>query len=274
MLTHLPDPRGVAKRKADKTGYFTPCGVLPGATTVLGKTSDGKERLEQWLKRPDAQSISDAAKARGTWTHNCIEAWIIAHASGAAEPRFNHFSFGTYWRSAQSWLRDHWTQAVALEKPVYHPAGYAGSFDALGYAAYGNEPEALTLFDWKTSKRQRDESLVRDYYDQLGAYSHAIEYVYGIRPDRGVLMIARPVQPPDVWELSRQELTEATDRFLRRLEAFYAMPRPEEALDSTATQSNGKKADQGPEEGGDSDARVQDWQAPQRKREGPRRFKP
>ena len=224
-LQSLPPPRGVAKRKADKSGYICPgIGAVPGVTTVLSKTSAGKERLEQWLKRPDAQSISDAAKARGTWTHSCIEGWIEAHAAQEPLPDFRHFAFGGYWHSAKGWLQQHWAQKVALEQPVYHASGVAGSFDALGYADYGNEPDALTLFDWKTSKNARDETLVRDYFDQLGAYSYCIEYVYGVKPERGVLMIARPRQEPDVWELSRAELDDATERFLERLKRYYAMP--------------------------------------------------
>lgn len=223
-LIELPDPRGIAKRKTDKSGYYTPCGVMPGVTTILGATSAGKERLQQWLQRPDAQAISDAAKARGTWTHAQIEAWIEAHAAGTPIPNPKHFAFGGYWRSIRPWLETHWTHAVAIERPVYHPSGFAGSFDALGYVNYGAAPEALTLLDWKTSKNKRDETLVEDYFCQLSAYSAALHYVYGVRPERAVLVIARPASPPDVWELSGDELAEAYCRFKDRLRRFYEMP--------------------------------------------------
>ena len=223
-LLELPDPRGIAKRKADKSGYYTPCGVLPGVTTILGATSTSKGRLEQWLQRPDAQAISDAAKARGTWTHTQIEAWINARSAGEPAPNPKHFAFGGYWRSIKPWLETHWTHATAIERPVYHPSGYAGSFDALGYANYGNEPDALTLFDWKTSKNKRDAELVEDYFCQLGAYAFGINYVYGVAPERAVLVIARPSCAPDVWELSGDELAEAYCRFKTRLRRFYEMP--------------------------------------------------
>lgn len=224
-LQELPDPRGIAKRAADKSGYYTPCGFLPGATTILGATSEGKERLRQWLTRPDAASISEAAKARGTWTHNCIEEWINAHSAGTPAPEFRHFAFGGYWRSMKPWLETHWTHAVALERPIYHPAGFAGSFDALGYVDYGNEPQLLTLCDWKTSKNKRDEQLVLDYKDQLGAYAKGLRYVYGVQPERALLVIARPSGSPDIWELNGEELHEATARFERRVAAYYAMPK-------------------------------------------------
>lgn len=223
-LLQLPDPRGIAKRKADKTGYYTPCGVLPGVTTILGATSTGKERLEQWLKRPDAQAISDAAKARGTWTHTAIEEWIVAHGRGEVPPDPRNFAFGAYWRNIRPWLQNHWERAVALEQPIFHPSGFAGSFDAIGYTAYGREPEKLTLLDWKTSKRQRDEELVEDYRCQLGAYAKGIRYVYGVQVERALLVIARPSgEGPDIWEMSSEELHEATGRFEKRLAAYYQM---------------------------------------------------
>lgn len=224
-LTTLPDPRGIAIRKADKSGYLCPgIGPQPGVTTILSATSTGKERLQQWLKRPDAQSISDAAKARGTWTHNAIEAWITARSSGEPTPDPRHFAFGGYWRSIRPWLEAHWSQAVAIERSVYHPSGYAGSFDALGYVAYGQQPDALTLLDWKTSKRKRDAELVEDYFCQLGAYAIAIDYVYGVAPERAILVIARPSCAPDVWELNAAELSAASQRFAERLKRYYAMP--------------------------------------------------
>lgn len=221
----LPEPRGIAHRKADKSGYIAPaCGTLPSVTRILGATSSSKERLEKWLKRPDAQSISDAAKARGTWTHGVIEDWINAHSAGTSRPDPKHFAFGSYWRSIKPWLESYWTHAVALEQPVYHTAGFAGSFDAIGYSTYGDQPGAFTLFDWKTSKHRRDEELVEDYFCQLGAYVKAIHYVYGITPERALLVIARPTCAPDVWELSSDDLAAAYERFSKRLNQFYSMP--------------------------------------------------
>lgn len=244
-VASLPSPRGIARRKADKTGYIIPGGrVFPGVTTVLGKTSAGKERLEQWLKRPDAQSISDAARARGTWTHASIEQWIDARSAGAEQmPDPKHFAFGGYWRNIKPWLEQHWEHCVAQEQPVFHCSGYAGSFDALGYAAYGREPELLTLFDWKTSKSRRDEALVEDYKCQLGAYQKAIRYVYGIQVERALLVIARPHgTTPDIWELSSEELHDATARFEKRLQRYYAIPGEEDSAGDGVEGSSGGNA--------------------------------
>ena len=237
-LFELPKPRGRAIRKPDKSGYVTPgFGVLPGVTTILGATSEGKHRLEQWLKRPDAAAIGEAARNRGTWLHTQTEEWLTAHSGGASSlptatgvsyeektHSASSFAFGGYWRNMKPWLEKHWDQLVALEQPIYHPSRFAGSFDALGYIAYGDEPEALTLCDWKTSQRTRTEDLVEDYKCQLAAYSMGLEYVYGVSPERALLVIARPHGPaPDIWELNASELEAAKSRFKARLQRYYAV---------------------------------------------------
>lgn len=224
-LLELPAARGVAVCAPDHKTYKTPLGAQPPMTTILSATSAGKERLQQWLQRPDAEAISTAAKQRGTWTHKAIEGWINAHSAGEPFTDPQHFAFSGYWRNIRPWLQNHWDQAVALERTVYHPSGFAGTFDALGYAAYGREPEALTLLDWKTSKRKRDATLVEDYYCQLAGYAMGLRYVYGVTPQRALLVIARPAGAgPDIWELDADELAAATTRFKARLKAYYSMP--------------------------------------------------
>lgn len=229
-LTELPNPRGVVTRLADKSGYTSPVGRLDSVTTILGKTSTTKHRLEQWLKRPDAAALSDAAKARGTWTHTQIENWLIAHQAGDPLPDPKHFSHGAYWRNIRPFLEQHWVQLVAQECAVYHPTRFAGQFDALGYCNYtqrddltpDSASDLLTLFDWKTSKNPRNKELVDDYMHQLGAYATSLEYVYGIHPDRALLVIARPLGNfPDIWELTGEELRDYGRRFISRANTYY-----------------------------------------------------
>ena len=229
-LTELPNPRGVVTRLPDKSGYTSPVGRLDSVTTILGRTSVGKERLEKWLKRPDAAAIGDAAKARGTWTHEQIENWITAHADGTPAPDPKHFAFGAYWRNIKPFLEEHFVQLVAQEKAVYHPTRFAGSFDFLGYSSYTKQPDLssedasnlLTLIDWKTSKNKRDADLVEDYFCQLGAYANGIQYVYGVAPERALLVIARPHGDfPDIWELTGDELRDYGRRFINRANNYY-----------------------------------------------------
>jgi len=229
-LCSLPNARGVVTRLPDKSGYLSPVGKLDSVTSILGKTSETKHKLEQWKKRPDAAAVSDAAKARGTWTHEQIENWIVAHTMGTPAPDPKHFAFGAYWRNIKPFLEQHWVQLVAQECAVYHPTRFAGSFDALGYSSYTKQPDLstedasnlLTLIDWKTSKNPRSADLVEDYFNQLGAYAVGIEYVYGVVPERALLVIARPHGDfPDIWELTGPELKEYGTKFIYRANNYY-----------------------------------------------------
>lgn len=233
-ILQLGKPRVKVTRRNDKSGYdCASLGFLPGATTILGKTSAGKEALQRWLARPDAPALSAAARNRGTWLHSQTEAWIDSRLRGLPPPDTKHFAYGGYWRSMKPWLEAHYEHATAIEKPVCSPSMYAGCFDFLGYLNYGNSPQSLTLADWKTAQRPRGDTssndpaqnpLIADYFDQLGAYSKAIDYVYGIQVERALLVIARPATAPDVWELNAEELAAATQRFEARLQQYYSMP--------------------------------------------------
>ena len=215
----LPFMNGFARRAANKRGYETPAGLLPGVTTVLGKTSAGKEKLENWLKRPDSEAIGKAARDRGTWYHGQVENWI------QGIPNDKHFAFGAYWRNAKPWYEEHFVGAIGIEKPIWHPKGFSGTFDCLGYANYGSTPDALTIFDWKTAARARKADLLEDYYCQLGAYTAGLQHSYNIRPERALLVIARPhADGPDVFELDTEQLAHYEAEFFRRLNTYYSMP--------------------------------------------------
>jgi len=197
---------------------------MTSVTRILGATSEGKERLAHWLKRPDSAAISAAACERGTWTHAQIEAWIDG------EPNTPHFAYGGYFRNIRPWLEAHVHTIIAKELPLWHPAGFAGTFDALGHISTpSTPPTALTLIDWKTSARRRTADLVADYFAQLGAYRLALAHTYGVEVDGAALVIARPTgSTPDVWELDAPILRAASDAFLHRLDLYYALPSDDE----------------------------------------------
>jgi hypothetical protein len=218
--------KGYARRRADRRGYDCPAGALPSVTTILGATSAGKENLRQWLARPGAESMSLDARTRGTWTHTCIEHWIQGVQPRGFGVAVADALYGSYFRNIEPWLEAHFVEAVAIEAAVWHPAGFSGTFDCLGYAAYGDTPAALTLLDWKTAARERSGDLLEDYRCQLGAYTSAIEHCWGVRPTRALLVIARPhTHGPDVYELGCAELTHYEAEFFHRLGRFYEAPR-------------------------------------------------
>lgn len=217
--------RGYARRRADKTGYVTPAGTLPSVTKILSATSTGKERLKAWLKRPGADAMRDAAARRGTRTHTRIERWITGESPAPSfAEALQDGLYGAYWENMAPWLDAHFVEAVAIEQPVWHPSGFSGTFDCLGYAAYGNDPDGkvLTLMDWKTAERERTGDLLEDYKCQLAAYRHAIDFCYGVKPQRALLVIARPHSfGPDVHEYDEADLNRYEAEWFRRLHDYY-----------------------------------------------------
>lgn len=217
--------RGYARRRKDRKGYTTPAGTLPSVTTILGATSAGKEQLQQWLARPGADSLSLDARTRGTWTHTRIEHWISGTEPTGFGVPIADMLYGEYFRNVEPWLEAHFHEAIAIEEAVWHSAGTSGTFDCLGYANYGADPSALTLLDWKTALRPRNGALLEDYYCQLGCYASLIEFCWGVRPTRALLVIARPHNDgPDVFELNTTDLEHYEAEFFHRLRQFYAMP--------------------------------------------------
>ena len=109
-------------------------------------------------------------------------------------------------------------EPIAMEKPIFHPAGFSGTFDCLAYCAEWMEP---TLIDWKTSKSKRSADLVDGYMDQIGAYSLGLQHTYDIQPTKAVLAIARPAGvEPDIWVIDHDEILYREDKFLQRVDAF------------------------------------------------------
>lgn len=210
----FPPLEAPVRRNEDRRGYETPAGEMTGVTTILGATSspEAKARLEAWLQRPGAAQESAKACKRGSWVHEQLE----NHLQGLPVQR--HLAFNGYLNSMLPWVEQHVIEPLAMEKPIWHPAGFAGTFDLLAFCA--DWPE-VTLIDWKTSKRARSPDLVDNYLDQLGAYSLGLQHTYDVRPSRGVLVIGRPVgNKPDVWEIDQQELRRREAKFLKRVEQY------------------------------------------------------
>lgn len=211
------DHRPVPVRRADRKGYECPDGrTWPSVTTVLGATADpaSKARLQAWLERPGAAQETARACKRGSFVHLQAENLL------QNKPVERHLAFNGYINTLLPWISYNVVEAIAIEAPIWHPSGFSGTFDCLGYCA--DWPE-LTLLDWKSSKNRRSEDLVRDYKTQLAAYRLGILHTYDIPVDKAMLVIARPAGTrPDVWSVDKAELDDLQDEFLERLTRYQA----------------------------------------------------
>ena len=207
-------PTDTVVRRPDKTGYDTPQGFMPGVTTILSATSseESKRRLEAWLARPGAREESARACRRGSWVHEQLE----NHLQG--KPVQKHLGFNPYLNSMMPWVEENIIEPEMIEAPIWHPAGFSGTLDFLGWL--DNHPQ-LCVVDWKTSRTRRTQDLVDNYLDQLAAYRLGLSHTYSVTPQRGVLVIGRPFGTrPDVWEIDEDELDYREMKFLRRVEEY------------------------------------------------------
>lgn len=213
-MRHFPEPDQSIKRREDRTGYETPIGTLPSVTTILGATSspEAKARLEAWLQRPGAHEESKRACKRGTWVHEQLE----NHLQG--KPIKRHLAFNGYLQSMMPWVEQNIIEPCMIEAPVWHPAGFSGTFDLL---CWMDQYPELVLLDWKTSARPRGPDLVDNYLDQLAAYRAALSHTYLVTPQRGALVIGRPAaSKPDVWIIDQNELDRRELKFLERVKQY------------------------------------------------------
>ena len=111
-----------------------------------------------------------------------------------------------------------------LPKGAKH--GFAGTADCLvdvfrpgpGGSTY---PDGPFIVDWKTSVNARSEELLRNYKDQLGAYSLGLtENTGGLRAKGAIIVVARRSGHPQVKFMDQMQLWDAEARFSQRFERY------------------------------------------------------
>ena len=240
------DPNGRLYWDDQGNKYFS-------VTRILGATAPDhqKQALERWLARPGSEQDRETAATRGTLSHNhaeyilktgaqlarkaankrnvwkthsdglercpgSITAWGLERAIQGA-PRVPWSAAG-YARGLRSWIGKNVTAIHSVEFSIHHPAGFAGTCDAL-LDIQGKGPFVV---DWKTSQRERSEEMLTNYIDQLGAYSLGLMSLTGIRAAGALVVVARRTGAPQIRELSELELRGAESRFLERCETYFS----------------------------------------------------
>lgn len=243
--------------------YRDPQGnIYSSVTHILKETSDTKG-LERWVARlgeVEATSQRNVAATRGNMAHNQAEFLLktaqklarnVANKRNAVKwddsglaripppitqwalkkvlpnvPKVGWSASG-YARGLSEWIVENVTEIFASEFSIHHPAGFAGTCDAL----VGVKNSSVVLMDWKTSvskKTKTDEDglerlpIGNSYIDQCGAYSLGLKYLTGLEPTGAAVVLARRCGPPNVHWMSTTELAEAEASYLERVERYHA----------------------------------------------------
>lgn len=148
--------------------YETPDGKLyPSVTTVLAQHT--KSSIMEWRKRigeQEADKISRQAATRGTKFHNMAEKYL---KNELHEEKFSILDREMFEISKPE--LHNIDNIRALEVPLYsHHLRLAGRVDCI--AEYKG---ALSIIDFKTSRREKDEEHIQHYYMQAAAYAIMFE---------------------------------------------------------------------------------------------------
>ena len=190
-----------------KRFYKTPEGLLyPSVTTITSQ--HGKDKIIEWRKRvgeEEANRISTRASNRGTKVHKICENYLNNEEDYArTNPAHIHKTMPdsiAMFKSIQPLLDEHVNNIHALEIPLYsHHLKVAGRVDCI--AEYDGK---LSIIDFKTSGKLKEESWIKGYFMQCSAYAVMYEERTGIPVSQIVIMIAVDSEHPQVFIKKRND---------------------------------------------------------------------
>ena len=183
-----------------KRFYKTPEGLLyPSVTTITSQ--HGKDKILEWRKRvgeEEANRISTKASSRGTRVHKICENYLNNEEDYARKTMPDSVAM---FKSLQHLLDEHVNNIHALEIPLYsHHLRVAGRVDCI--AEYDGK---LSIIDFKTSSKLKEEGWIKGYFMQCSAYAVMYEERTGIPVSQIVIMIAVDSEHPQVFIKKRND---------------------------------------------------------------------
>ncbi len=201
--------------------YRTPDGnKYPSVTTVLGATKSeaSKKSLEEWRKREGeekAAAILKQAATRGTFLHDSCEDWVKGKHVPIAEQirKDNNYHL---WRQIYPFL-NRIDNIMLCESDLYsHKLKIAGRTDKI--AEFDGEPSVI---DYKTSRSEKEDWMIEDYFIQEAVYGLMFEDLYGIKITQGVILMAVDNNPWGKGLIFKKKLLPYKKKAILRIRQFY-----------------------------------------------------
>jgi genome maintenance exonuclease 1 len=186
-----------------KRHYVTPEGKFPSITTVLG--SFPNPALVEWRNRvgeSEANKITRTASSRGTKLHLLAEKYLSNEEINKKE--FMPDALSSFYSFKP--LLDNINNVHKLEVPLYsNKLKVAGRCDCL--SSYKN---TFSVIDFKTSRKEKKEEWITDYFLQCCFYSLAYYELTGIFAKQIVILIS-------VDDGNSQEFIKPTKQYIKPL---------------------------------------------------------
>lgn len=161
---------------------------LYSVTTILSKTSNTKEIIQQWKDRighKNANGIVTNSINKGQWMHDILYYRIIGEDYHSKFP--NNYLFQLTSKMAdkiQEYIDRHLSEVWGAEVPVFVPKHYAGRIDCVG--VYRNKQ---SIVDFKNSYNEKKEEHMYSYKLQCAAYAVAHDYLFNTNIEQAVILI-------------------------------------------------------------------------------------
>jgi len=188
---------------------------FPSITTVLSKTKD-TSFLRKWKAKVGEEAaarITSAANRRGTAMHSLCERYLLNEDLGTLGYTQGELLF----RAIRQHL-DEFEEIRALETRLFSKRlKVAGSVDCV--AVVGG---VLTVIDFKTSSKEKQEEYIEDYFLQGCFYLNAFWELSGDLPRQVRILIALENGSTQVFDLRGSRIVEYTKLLEQRIESYYA----------------------------------------------------
>ena len=212
-------PKSMRSLINNKRHYEVGKEKLPSVTTILSacQSDEKKASLAAWkAKMGDraADKVRDDAAERGTAMHKYLEHHIDGTGLKDLTPLgVQAETMAT--KIIESGLRDLsevWGQEVTL----YYPGLYAGATDVVGI--FDGQP---AIIDFKQSNKPKRREWIEDYFEQLGAYCMAHNYVYGTKIQSGIILMCTKDFMFQKFEVSGREFVRYQHAFLKKVDQYH-----------------------------------------------------
>ena len=189
MITNIYDYPELQRINKDIGRYYidsNDCPV-PSVTTVLNKTSNKSDSIQQWRNRvgeEEADRITKQSTDIGSMVHEALEyhlndkKWenFTDNQNGQIAKKITSKFISTGFKSI--------TEVWGLEVGLILDGLYAGTADCVG--KINNVP---TLIDFKTARRMKRREWIEDYFLQCCAYANAHNVMFGTEINQVVILM-------------------------------------------------------------------------------------
>jgi genome maintenance exonuclease 1 len=193
--------------------YTTPQGKkYPSITTVLSELS--KKGILQWRERigeKEANRISGQASRRGEALHLACEQYLKNELNSfQLQKLLPHIK--ELFLQLRPVLDKNITKVICLEQPLYSDTlQVAGRVD--GIVEWNNK---LSVIDYKTSSKLKEEKYIQNYFMQCSAYCEMFEDITGKEIEQIVVAIAVEGENlPQIFVKEKHEYLDSLRHYIR-----------------------------------------------------------